>query len=78
MTPSRVSLYGVSLEKLGEFCIGYDKARVTDWDTQTGTTFQGYSPNPSTFTLAEAQVESGAPYDVLPFTDSYTDGPCAV
>jgi len=77
MTPSGISLYEVSLAKSGQFCIGYDQTRVTDWDTQTGTTLEGYSPNPSTFALAEVQVESGAPYDVLPFNDSYADGPCA-
>ena len=77
MTPSGISLYEVSLEKSGWFCIGYDQRRATDWDSQTGTTLQGYSPNPSTFALAEVLVESGAPYDVLPYADSYTDGSCA-
>ena len=78
MTPSGISLYEVSMEKSGQFCVGYDRTRVTDWDSQTGTALQGYTPDPSTFTLVEVRAESGAPYDVLPYNDSYTDGPCAV
>ena len=77
MTPSGITLYEVTLEKSGSFCIGYDSQRVADWDAQTGTTLQGYSPNPSTVDTIEISVESDAPYDVLPFNDSYADGPCA-
>ena len=77
MTPSGISLYEASLEKSGRFCIGYDQNRAADWDSQTKTKLLGYSPNPSTFSLAEVKVESGAPYEVLPYKDSYADGPCA-
>ena len=35
-----------------EFCIKYAESQVTDWDTQTGTSLSGYSPNPSSFTVA--------------------------
>jgi hypothetical protein len=77
MTPSGISLYEVTLEAAGQFCVAYDPARVTAWDAQTGTTLQGYSPNPSTFTTVEVQIEADAPYDVLPFNDTMTDGPCA-
>ena len=84
MTPSGISLYEVVQQAVpspqqnpGPECVGYDPQRVTDWDLQTGTGLQGYSPNPSTFTVVLAGVESDAPYDVLPFNDSIVDGPCA-
>lgn len=83
MTPSGISLYEVTVESLGQgnpgqFCVGYDPQRVADWDAQTGTSLQGYSPNPSTFNTVEVLVESDAPYDVLPFSDpNPTLGPCA-
>ncbi len=76
MTPLGISLHGVSLKKQGRFCVGYDQTRVVDWDSQTGTKLRGYSPDPSTFTLTEILAESGAPYDILQFRDSYTDGQC--
>ena len=76
MTPSGLSAYEVALEKSAQFCVGYDPTRVSDWDTQTGTSFQGYSPNPNAFDIAEVTIETDAPFDVLPFTDSIVDGPC--
>ena len=76
MTPSGFSLYEVNLVKSGPFCIGYDQQRVVDWDLQTKTDLQGYSPNPSTFDTVEVLAEADAPFDVLPFNDSYADGEC--
>lgn len=76
MTPSGIDLYEVTIEKSGQFCIGYDTQRVADWDNQTQTTLKGYSPNPSAFNTLELLPESDAPYDVLPYTDSVTEGPC--
>jgi len=68
MPPYPQGVYPVSLGYTGPTCVGYDPQRVKDWDTQTGTSLQGYSPNPATFNIATVKA-LGAPYDVLPFND---------
>lgn len=65
----------VALQGAGEFCVGYDPQQVLDWDLQTGTALQGYSPNPSTFTTVLVTA-AGTP-DIRLFPgDSAVDGPC--
>ena len=63
----------------------YDESQgIVEWSFEnsdmtcfSGTpTTSGYSPDPSTFTLTEVLAESGAPYDILPFRDTYADGQC--
>jgi hypothetical protein len=76
MTPSGISLYEVTEASSGFFCIGYDGRRVTDWDSQTGTTLQGYSPNPGSFNIWMMEAGSDAPFDELPYADSYSAGKC--
>ncbi|MEM0155831.1 MAG: hypothetical protein QW597_04425 [Thermoplasmataceae archaeon] len=76
MIPSGISIYEVTEASSGFFCIGYDGKRVTDWDNQTGTKLQGYSPNPSSFNTWMMAAEPGAPFDELPYTDSYSKGKC--
>ena len=76
MTPSQITAYEVVQESAGQFCIGYDPTRVSDWDSQTGTSLQGYSPNPSTFSTILFNTEN-APVDLLPFTDSIVTGACS-
>jgi hypothetical protein len=66
--PYPQGVYPVTLGYTGKVCVGYDPQRVKDWDTQTGTNLQGYSPNPNTFNIATV-IAQGAPYDVLPFND---------
>jgi len=66
--PQPQGVYQVSLGYAGPTCVGYDPQRVKDWDTQTGTNLQGYSPNPNTFNIATVTAP-GAPYDILPFND---------
>jgi len=66
--PYPQGVYQVSLGYGGSICVGYDPQRVKDWDAQTGTNLQGYSPNPSTFNIAKVKA-AGAPYDILPFND---------
>jgi len=66
--PYPQGVYQVSLGYTGPTCVGYDLQRVKDWDTQTGTSLQGYSPNPATFNIATVKA-LGAPYDILPFND---------
>jgi len=68
MPPYPQGVYQVSLGYTGPTCVGYDPQRVKDWDTQTGTSLQGYSPNPATFNIATVKA-LGAPYDILPFND---------
>jgi hypothetical protein len=50
--PSGYSLINVDFSGSSQYCIKYDPKQVSDWDSQTGTTLQGYSPNPSTFETA--------------------------
>jgi len=66
--PYPQGVYPVSLGYTGPTCVGYDPQRVKDWDTQTGTSLQGYTPNPATFNIATVKA-LGAPYDILPFND---------
>jgi len=76
VTPQPQGVYTVGNPVLQTWCIGYDQQRVVDWDSQTGTTLQGYSPDPETITTVVWQASPGAPYDALPFNDMYCDTPC--
>jgi len=76
IVPQLQGVYTVDNPVLQTWCIGYDPQRVKDWDNQTGTTLQGYSPNPNTITAVVWQASPGAPYDALPFNDMYCDTPC--
>lgn len=63
-------------EQATTLCIGYDPTQVTEWDVQTGTTLQGYSPNPST--IATVIVSSPGTPDIRLFPgDSAVDGACS-
>ena len=75
--PSGVQLYEVTLTNTGEYCIGYDPAQVTDWDTQSGTNYQGYLPNPNAFTTVAVQAPSNAPYVQLFPKDTAVIGACS-
>ena len=76
IVPQLQGVYTLDNPVLQTWCIGYDPQRVKDWDSQTGTTLQGYSPNPNTITAVVWQASPGAPYDALPFNDMYCDTPC--
>lgn len=78
MTPTEITLYEVTPVTGSDFCIGYDEKRVTDWDNQTKTSLKGYSPDPTTFDTWLLSAENGAPFDELPYTDTYSDGNCPV
>ncbi len=60
----------------GTYCVGYDPAQVTDWDLQTGTTLQGYSPNPSTVSTVLVTAPGSPDIRLFP-GDSAVDGPCS-
>lgn len=63
----------VTLSYTGNFCTGYDNAQIIDWDTQTGTTYQGYSPNPST--ISTIGVDCNSSYISL-YDDPISEGTC--
>jgi hypothetical protein len=75
MPPQNVSAYEVSFLSEGEFCLGYDPQQVRSWDQQTGTNDQGYSPNPSTFHLAQVLAPPEAQYQQL-LNDPIQQGAC--
>lgn len=60
----------------GSWCVGYDPVQVTDWDVQTGTTLQGYSPNPETFSILPFAPPSGSPIAPV-FNDPISQGTCS-
>lgn len=62
VVPSGITTYGLVEKDAANFIIGYSQAQVTQWDAQTGTNYQGYSPNPNTFNVVEFSVDSTAPY----------------
>lgn len=74
--PSGIAMYEVTLQNTGPWCVGYDQKRVIQWDIQTQTNLQGFSPNPSTFNTVQVLSESDTPYDVLPFNDWIFEGQC--
>lgn len=61
----------------GNYCVGYDPTRVTDWDNQTGTTNRGYSPDPNNFFTYAFTPEPTTPENTLAFNDSIGSGSCA-
>ncbi len=50
--PSAFSAVSVKYSTTTEYCISYDPKQVSDWDSQTGTSYQGYTPNPSSFNVS--------------------------
>ena len=75
--PFNTRLYGVSLEKQGSFCIGYDPKQVEDYDRQTTSTLKGYTPNPDYVKTVEVSISSFAQYVQLFPGDSISDAPCS-
>jgi hypothetical protein len=71
--PSGYSLIPVTFNGTSVYCITYDKKQVSDWDLQTGTTLQGYTPNPSAFETATFVCNGG--YVAL-FRDIINAGKC--
>ena len=71
--PTGFQLFEAVFQSADEFCIKYAESQVTDWDTQTGTSMSGYSPNPSSFTVA---VFKCAGTYVSLFNDIIKEGKC--
>lgn len=75
-TPTGGACYELTGATPGSYCVGYDKARVAQYDGQTGTTLAGYSPDPSTFVTYAFQPEPATPENTLGYKDSIGSGPC--
>jgi hypothetical protein len=71
--PSGYSAIIANVSGSKDYCIKYDETQVTDWDSQTGTNYTGYEPNPSTFNTVTAKVQSSF---VSLFNDVITPGEC--
>ncbi len=77
MPPENPTVFPVSLETVTDMCIGYSEQQILDWDIQTHTTLQGFSPNPSTIRTAVFLAPPEAPYISL-FNDYVQTGACKV
>ena len=78
ITPTQGACYELVSNVTGNFCVGYDPQRVANFDSQTGGTTRGYSPNPSAFFTYAFTPESGTPENELGFNDSISAGSCAI
>ena len=76
MPPVIQQIFPVSQLYCGKACIGYDTQRVLDWDTQTGTSLQGYSPNPASVDTCLFMLPAGSPFDTLKYRDKFKLGIC--
>jgi hypothetical protein len=50
-TPTNVALYEVTANPVAEWSVGYSPLQVAQWDSQTGTNYTGYEPNPKTMDI---------------------------
>jgi len=78
ITPTAGACYELVSNVTGNYCVGYDPQRVTDWDNQLGDTDRGFSPNPSNFFTYAFTPEPTTPENTLGFNDSIAAGSCAV
>ncbi len=76
LTPTAGVCYELTNPSSGTYCVGYDPARVAQWDSQTKSTTQGFSPNPSTFVTYAFQPEPTTPENTLGYNDSIGSGSC--
>jgi len=76
ITPTAGVCYELTGSTSGTFCVRYDPARVAQWDSQTGSTTQGFSPNPSTFVTYAFTPEPTTPENTLGYNDSIGSGSC--
>ena len=76
MPPVIQEIFPVSLLYCGQACVGYDPQRVKDWDTQTGTSLEGYSPNPASVNTCLFMLPEGSLFDTLKYADRFRLGTC--
>ena len=77
LTPTAGTCFELVSNVAGNFCVGYDPQRVTNWDNQTSTSDRGFSPNPSNFFTYAFTPEAATPEVTLGFNDSIAAGGCA-
>jgi len=75
--PSGIGVYEASPLAGTDFCLGYDRRAVVEWEGQTKTGLSAYRPNPSTFNTWLFQAEGTAPHRKLFPGDSVVQGRCA-
>lgn len=73
VTPSGISVHEVTNLQVESMCVGYDSTQVSDWDSQTGTSLQGYSPNPKTMDTVVGEINGS--YIQL-YNDPISKGDC--
>jgi len=76
--PTTFQCYALNSSVVGNYCVGYDPARVTKYDTQLGSSDPGYSPNPTTFYTYAFTPESATPDNDLGYNDSIAAGSCEI
>ncbi len=74
--PTTFLCYELVSNVTGNYCAGYDPARVAQWHNQ-GNTGNGYSPNPMNFFTYAFTPESATPENALGYNDSIAAGTCA-
>ena len=70
MTPTPGVLYEPTGRVARSVSVRYDPTRVSDWDTQTGTTEKGYASNPTVFDTYVFATEPTTPENTLGFDDT--------
>jgi hypothetical protein len=78
LTPTAGACYELVSNVSGTYCVGYDPARVAQWDSQTGTSNRGYSPDPSAYVTYAFTPEPNTPENTLGYNDSIAGGSCPV
>ena len=76
ITPTAGACYEMTSSVAGNYCVGYDPQRVTDWDNQTDTSNRGYAPNPSTYFTYAFTPEAATPENTLGYKDAIGSGTC--
>lgn len=74
--PTNGILYGTRFQKAGQFCIGYDRQQVVDYDRQTSPSLKGFNPNPSNIRTVEVSISSFARYVQLFPKDLILESTC--
>jgi len=74
--PTTYQCYALDSSVTGNYCVGYDPARVTQWYSQGGGG-AGFIPNPQNFFTYAFTPESATPDNDLGYNDSIAAGSCA-
>ena len=75
--PTTAACYDLVSNIAGNYCVGYDPKRVTDWDNQVKNKDRGYSPDPNNVNTYAFTSEAATPENTLNYNDSIAAGPCS-